>query len=608
MQYNKFIIKNYRAIKGPLEINLKNKIVPLVGINECGKTTILQAIFAFDMANDDLNKSKHIQNIGNLYALEDDTCEIKAIISIRKEELISIINELIKENENTRIRNDGKKEGLDSNTEEWKKLDNLNQYCMRQNEIYNNLIQILEDKVTEDCIEIEIIRRLTENDGNTYSMIFKLFNKIDDFNYIITELSEKIVTQLPPILYSDDFNDRPDGEVEITESGNTTEWERIYYRVFNNALKKQDFSIYSLLDEDSRRRKSTLSDVSRYLSNNLTEAWSRFSNEKRKITISFDLEERIEKEERKRFLQINIVENVNGQERIFGISDRSKGFIWYYNFIMKIQFNPKQNINGNTIFLLDEPGSYLHETAQNELCKKLVEISKDEGVVIYCTHSPQLLNPSYIPLSTINIVSKTKSKVNCVPISSYKTRSTQTTAFQPIYEALQIPEFKMIDNDKKIVAGEGIYDKYVIEMFCDLPKDIITFGSANAKSLRDNIQYFIAFSIKYMAIWDNDPEGNCHCKNAKNEFGDIESKNFFTLPNLHNKPKVRMEEMFEIEDMKLINDTIGLPHASSYTLTMSNLYYSEDREKKLLKIKSKLSKKCIDNFANLSATIKNHFN
>ena len=608
MQYNKFIIKNYRAIKGPLEINLKNKIVPLVGINECGKTTILQAIFAFDMANDDLNKSKHIQNIGNLYALEDDTCEIKAIISIRKEELISIINELIKENENTRIRNDGKKEGLDSNTEEWKKLDNLNQYCMRQNEIYNNLIQILEDKVTEDCIEFEIIRRLTENDGNTYSMIFKLFNKIDDFNYIITELSEKIVTQLPPILYSDDFNDRPDGEVEITESGNTTEWERIYYRVFNNALKKQDFSIYFLLDEDSRRRKSTLSDVSRYLSNNLTEAWSRFSNEKRKITISFDLEERIEKEERKRFLQINIVENVNGQERIFGISDRSKGFIWYYNFIMKIQFNPKQNINGNTIFLLDEPGSYLHETAQNELCKKLVEISKDEGVVIYCTHSPQLLNPSYIPLSTINIVSKTKSKVNCVPISSYKTRSTQTTAFQPIYEALQIPEFKMIDNDKKIVAGEGIYDKYVIEMFCDLPKDVITFGSANAKSLRDNIQYFIAFSIKYMAIWDNDPEGNCHCKNAKNEFGDIESKNFFTLPNLHNKPKVRMEEMFEIEDMKLINDTIGLPHASSYTLTMSNLYYSEDREKKPLKIKSKLSKKCIDNFANLSATIKNHFN
>ena len=27
MQYSKFVIKNYRAIKGPLEIDLKNKIV-----------------------------------------------------------------------------------------------------------------------------------------------------------------------------------------------------------------------------------------------------------------------------------------------------------------------------------------------------------------------------------------------------------------------------------------------------------------------------------------------------------------------------------------------------------------------------------------------------
>lgn len=608
MQYNKFIIKNYRAIKGPLEINLKNKIIPLVGINECGKTTILQAIFAFDGANDDLNKSKHIQNIGNLYALEDDTCEIKALVSIKKDELTNLIGELIKENDNLKLKNEGKKEGLDSATEEWKKIDNTNQICTRENNIYNNLIQTIEDKITEEYLEIELIRTLVENGDNTYSLLFKPFNKIDDFDYIVSELTEKIVIQLPPILYSDDFNDRPDGEVEITKIGKTTEWERIYSRVFNNALNKQDFSIYSLFDEDSRRRKSTLSDVSRYLSDNLTEAWSRFSNEKKKITISFDLEERKEKEENKRFLQINIVENVNGQERIFGISDRSKGFIWYYNFIMKIQFNPKQNVNGNTIFLLDEPGSYLHETAQNELCKKLVEISKDEGVVIYCTHSPQLLNPAHIPLSTINIVSKNKSKVNCVPISSYKTRSTQTTAFQPIYEALQIPEFKMIENGKKIVAGEGIYDKYVIEMFCTLPNNIITFGSANAKSLRDNIQYFIAFSIEYMAIWDNDPEGNTHCKNAKNEFGDIESKNFFVLPNLHNKPKVRMEEMFEPEDMNLINDIIGLPRTSSYTITMSNLYYSENKTTNILKIKSKLSKKCIDSFANLSASITEHFN
>lgn len=607
MQYNKFTINNYRAIKGPLKIDLKNKIVPLVGINECGKTTILQAIFAFDKANDDLNKSKHIQNIGNLYALEDDTCEVEATVDIKKEELITIISNLVKDNNNLKIKNEAKQEELDSSSSEWKKFEEHNHSIEIKNDIYKKLIDTLKDKIDEEEIEISIVRILDDN-NNDYYLSFKYFNRLDGFESVRNILAESIVTQLPPILYSDDFNDRPDGEVEITEDGNATEWERIYSRVFNNALKKKDFSIFKLFDEDSRRRKSTLSDVSKYLSDNLTEAWSRFSNEKKKITISFDLDERKANEETKRYLQINIVENVNGQERIFGVSDRSKGFIWYYNFIMKIQFNPKQNSNGNTIFLLDEPGSYLHETAQNELCKKLVEISNDEGVVIYCTHSPQLLNPSYIPLSTINIVSKVKSKISCVSISSYKTRSTQTTAFQPIYEALQIPEFKLIDSNQKVVAGEGIYDKYSIEMFCDLPKDVIVFGSANAKSLHDNIQYFIAFAIKYMAVWDNDPEGNTHCKNAKNNFGDMESKNFYTLPNLHGKAKVRMEEMFEPEDMDMINSVIGLPKGSTYTLTISNLYYHNEREKCLMNIKSKLTKKCKDNFANLSFTIKQHFN
>lgn len=53
MKYIKFIIKNYRAITNPIEIDIKkNKLVPLIGTNESGKTTILQAIYAFDYAND----------------------------------------------------------------------------------------------------------------------------------------------------------------------------------------------------------------------------------------------------------------------------------------------------------------------------------------------------------------------------------------------------------------------------------------------------------------------------------------------------------------------------------------------------------------------------
>jgi predicted ATP-dependent endonuclease of OLD family len=41
MRYIKFEIQNYRAIKNSLDIEVKqNALIPLVGINESGKTSI----------------------------------------------------------------------------------------------------------------------------------------------------------------------------------------------------------------------------------------------------------------------------------------------------------------------------------------------------------------------------------------------------------------------------------------------------------------------------------------------------------------------------------------------------------------------------------------
>ena len=52
MKYKKFRIRNYKAIND-LTIELDNQnLVPIIGLNETGKSSILQAIFAFDCFND----------------------------------------------------------------------------------------------------------------------------------------------------------------------------------------------------------------------------------------------------------------------------------------------------------------------------------------------------------------------------------------------------------------------------------------------------------------------------------------------------------------------------------------------------------------------------
>ncbi len=72
MKYLTFEIQNYRAIEDTVTIDLRrNKLIPIVGINECGKTTILQAIYCFDFINDSEYEGKHLKNTKNLYKTED---------------------------------------------------------------------------------------------------------------------------------------------------------------------------------------------------------------------------------------------------------------------------------------------------------------------------------------------------------------------------------------------------------------------------------------------------------------------------------------------------------------------------------------------------------
>lgn len=45
MVIRKFIIEKYKSLEN-IEINLSNMIIPIIGINESGKTSILEAIFS----------------------------------------------------------------------------------------------------------------------------------------------------------------------------------------------------------------------------------------------------------------------------------------------------------------------------------------------------------------------------------------------------------------------------------------------------------------------------------------------------------------------------------------------------------------------------------
>lgn len=571
MQYKSFTIERYRAITAPITIDLSRRMIPLVGINECGKTTILQAIFCFDYQNDKLYTGKHLLNTQNLYeAPQSQPPQITATIECTLKDIeLAIqkaINGMERKNKNTTSTHDYSDD-----------IESLKSYQGSIPKLKN----------------IDITRTLA--DGNRYSCSVFENATSTATNWVCY----RIIDAMPYIIYNDDFTDRPKSVIPISdEDTESSEWEDIYDKVFK--LANSEYSLENTLNcEDERTRKTILSKVSNYLSKALTTSWAKFSPSAQKISVnlSINLQEKQ--------LEVFIVEDRKGDESHFYISDRSKGFIWYYNFIMKIRFNPKEsNVKKGTIFLLDEPGSYLHELAQTELCSKLKDISKNEGIVVYCTHSPKLLNPNHVPLNNILIVEKTKKgQVSTVPLPLKKTTAKKNSAMQPVYEALYIPEYEVISKDEKVLCVEGIHDKYAVECFCSFEGNIRLYPSQNAYSIINNISSFIAYGKNYIALWDNDEEGEKCFGQAKKIFGAHESNKFMLLPKM-GKNKMMMETMIEDVDHQKLIEELLLPANTNYETMISTLYFMTDKRKKQ-KIIDGVSDETKQNFSALSKAIQN---
>jgi predicted ATP-dependent endonuclease of OLD family len=57
VRYTTFEINKYRAIDYA-KVAVSNSLIPIIGVNESGKTTVLHAILAFDKSKDKYNDGK----------------------------------------------------------------------------------------------------------------------------------------------------------------------------------------------------------------------------------------------------------------------------------------------------------------------------------------------------------------------------------------------------------------------------------------------------------------------------------------------------------------------------------------------------------------------
>jgi len=567
MRFLKFTIKDYKALSGTLEIDISKKsLLPVIGINESGKTSILWAIFAFDNANDDLNDGRHLNNVSNLYKTSGrGEPSIAAEIEISKEEVEGILNEIEKD----KLEELSSGKGAEQVLKMFKGMlegKNLAKY----------------KKSLASWAEKIVINR------NLLTREYDIRN-IEAWNdsALNKEIVENILGQTPYLLYFDDFRDIVHEEMEIVkEKGVAKGWLAIIEQLFKKTNK--EYSAFKLQVMEDLTRRSVLADVCKVLNNTLAKEWEKFTLEE---GARLDVELQYFLKGDRPFLKLLVKESVEGNDRYFGIQDRSKGFYWFFNFVMKLEFNPKvRNLEDkDTIYLLDEPGSYLHSSAQSKLCEKLSSLSRN-NVVIYCTHSHYLLDPDKIPLNYIRIAQKKKDgSIRLLSLPEYKEeRHERRTALQPIIDALKIKPFLTDLDYQNVCIVEGIYDYYVFEMFKNGTVPIKFLPSVNAQSIPFFISLALAWRLNYAAVWDNDSEGRKERSKAEKSFGEQGNERLLLLPCASTRRKnFILQDVFDGNDLRLIKEELSLPHNTSFEKTIMLLYYSDRKQEVLSKISDK---------------------
>ncbi|MEZ4922166.1 MAG: AAA family ATPase [Crocinitomicaceae bacterium] len=523
MQIKKFIINNYRAIEN-VEFNLPYSINPIVGVNESGKTSVLQAILAFDKSRDRFNQKEHLEYQNKYSTASTKECRISAVVSLSKSEIKDLIKAV---------------------------------------------------KVNTDSSEYATIKNF---DHNTEFLISRIFNSEKDgvYEYFNDELPDHInervtkflVNHLPFLLYFDDFSDRVPDEIDFPidypKNGKLTrnkqrEWQEIIQEIFKRAdtegIKDNETSLQTYMNIDNSDTKDdVLSDIEDELNREIIAEWKRIKKASKALADDSDKLSLSLKNEGGKF-QFKVRDKSNqDRKRTFNISERSKGFQWFFNYMIKLKFNSNYNDKKeNSIFLLDEPGSYLHSAAQMELLKELQTVSK-HNTIIYCTHSQFLLNPEVIQLGSIKIAEKKKSQISLTEFGKHSGKKDKG-ALSPIYQALNLN----FANDflGKIVITEGVTDFYLFKMIqkhTNLISDDWNFiPSSGAGQSSALISLALSYSDYFKIFLDNDQGGEEAKKKYKKEFGE-HIERFCHTYHVDEK-KFELEDLIKEDSDKLLKIT-----------------------------------------------------
>jgi predicted ATP-dependent endonuclease of OLD family len=579
MRYTSFVIENFKGIqdlKLDLGGNPASKVSILVGLNESGKTTIMEALSFFYENIRDINDTPlalHPSGIIDNHSLipknrKDnftDKTKILAFVEMDEQE-VDLLRKVLKE------------KGFHATDID--PVMNMSFEFSFENSSFKKRTHYWNPKIQGKDGRKRTVEKLGQK-HTAWSAAYEFTKK-----------------HIPPIIYYPNFLfEFPDSIYleEFPEEGR----EQAFYRLLlqdildslSNPLDLKTHIIERVKSVTRPNRESLTSVLNKMgaqitklvFSENLSVFRTDTSN--KSIAVSYP-----QSDEKNEALYVEL--QLKDGEDSYYIRERSLGFRWFFTFLLFTQFRVhRSQVNTNLVFLFDEPASNLHQTAQQRLAGALDELTKSKVSVIYSTHSHHLINPKWLE-NTFIVRNKALEyekgdldtfKPTNIEVQKYRAFVThhpnQITYYQPILDVLEYRPSNL-ETIKDAIMVEGKNDFYTLSYFQDViiksKERVPLIPGMGGSKLDVAIQLYCGWGKQFIVLLDSDKAGKKEKARYEENFGNIVDNRIFILADIDSAWEgFATEKIFTGNDSLTIQQSV-FPEEKKFNKKLFNLAIQEN--------------------------------
>ncbi len=474
-------ISKYKSIVSDQEFRVDDDITVLVGMNESGKTSVLEALAKTNYFDNDKKfkfNATHDYPRNEKKRMEKSGVRAKAVICEFEisEKLLGQIAEDIGASVFTQ-KNFSETTFYDNKCTVNNISVNFEKFVEKKTAQLKIGSKTLNDKLLKISGMDGLNKVISEYESDATKAALKTLSKYYENNYswgaCLTEYVYRthIQPHLPKFLYYDEYYSLPSRICieDLTNDDLEEEELKTAKALFDLADIKVDDLISADHFEDF---KAELEATQAIIADELFKYWS--TNNNLDIEFAIDKIEETDPQNNTRIVKHVLDIRVrNNRTRVsLPLKNRSKGFNWFFSFLVwfkKIQ----EDENSNYIILLDEPGLNLHASAQSDLLDFIEHLSENYQI-IYTTHSPFMVDSNH--LERVRTIVETDA--GSVVSDSIQEKDPKTLF--PLQAALGYDIAQNLYISKNNLLVEGVSDLIYLEIMSGLLEQIGKTGLNSA--------------------------------------------------------------------------------------------------------------------------------